>query len=172
MTLVPMRFKDYEWRYNPEEISFKCEKNMKELCSPKSTAYIQDLGRKNKIISGKGQLCGEDCLEQFEKLWEVFEQGGVGVLALPYIKPVYAVFEELVLLSEPVDNMITYRFVFREAMEYEKEEKQLEYITKEGDCLWDVSYICKVEIEKLIELNPWIKTPDEMMYKGKVIKLC
>lgn len=26
MTLVPMRFKNYEWRYNPEEISFECEK--------------------------------------------------------------------------------------------------------------------------------------------------
>ena len=90
MTLVPMRFKNYEWRYNPEEISFECEKNIQELNSPKNTAYIQSLGRKNRLIKGKGQLCGEDCHEQFANLWEVFEEGGVGVLALPFIKPVYA----------------------------------------------------------------------------------
>mgnify|MGYP000183380765 CR=1 FL=1 len=46
MTLVPMRFKNYEWRYNPEEISFECEKNIQELNSPKNTAYIQNLGKK------------------------------------------------------------------------------------------------------------------------------
>ena len=89
MTLVPMRFKSYEWRYNPEEISFECEKNVRELYSPKGTAYVQNLGRKNRLIKGKGQLCGEDCHEQFEKLWEVFAEGTVGVLALPFIKPVY-----------------------------------------------------------------------------------
>ena len=54
MTLVPMRFKNYEWRYNPEEISFECEKNIQELNSPKNTAYIQNLGRKNRLIKGKG----------------------------------------------------------------------------------------------------------------------
>ena len=88
MTLVPMRFKNYEWRYNPEEISFECEKNIQELNSPKNTAYIQNLGRKNRLIKGKGQLCGEDCHEQFANLWKVFEEGGVGVLALPFIKTV------------------------------------------------------------------------------------
>ena len=47
MTLVPMRFKNYEWRYNPEEISFECEKNIQELNSPKNTAYIQS---KNGLV--------------------------------------------------------------------------------------------------------------------------
>ena len=36
MTLVPMRFKNYEWRYNPEEISFECEKNIQELTRRKT----------------------------------------------------------------------------------------------------------------------------------------
>ena len=93
MTLVPMRFKNYEWRYNPEEISFECEKNIQELISPKKTEYIQNLGRINSLIKGKGQLCGEDCHEKFANLGIVFEDGGVGLLALTFIKPVYAVYE-------------------------------------------------------------------------------
>lgn len=172
MTLVPMRFKDYEWRYNPEKISFECDKNIKELNSPKSTAYIQNLGRKNRLIKGSGQLCGEDCHEQFAKLWELFEQGGVGVLALPFIKPVYAEFESLTVLGEPVPDMLTYSFVFREAMEYEKEIEITQYSVSKGETLWDVAYKSKVEIEKLLALNSWIKQADQSLKKGEVIKLC
>ena len=117
MTLVPMRFKNYEWRYNPEEISFECEKNIQELNSPKNTAYIQNLGRKNRLIKGKGQLCGEDCHEQFANLWKVFEEGGVGVLALPFIKPVYAVFEKLTVIGEPVPDMLTVSYTHLRAHE-------------------------------------------------------
>lgn len=36
MTLVPMRFKNYEWRYNPEEISFECEKTYRSLTRRKT----------------------------------------------------------------------------------------------------------------------------------------
>ena len=172
MTLVPMRFKNYEWRYNPEEISFECEKNIQELNSPKNTAYIQNLGRKNRLIKGKGQLCGEDCHEQFANLWKVFEEGGVGVLALPFIKPVYAVFEKLTVIGEPVPDMLTYSFVFREVLEKEKKTAVNTYITKAGDCLWDISYAFNVRIETLLKLNPWVKRADELMQKGKVIKLC
>lgn len=172
MTLVPMRFKTYEWKYNPEEISFECEKNIRELESPNSTAYVQNLGRKNRLIKGKGQLCGEDCHEQFARLWQIFEEGGVGVLALPFVKPVYAVFERLAVIGEPVPDMLTYSFVFREVMEREKEATVGTYIANAGECLWDISYMSRVEIEKLLELNPWIKQADEPIVKGRVIKIC
>lgn len=172
MTLVPMRFKSYEWRYNPEEISFECEKNVRELDSPKGTAYVQNLGRKNRLIKGKGQLCGEDCHEQFEKLWEVFAEGTVGVLALPFIKPVYAVFEKLTVIGEPVPDMLTYSFVFRETMESERAEIQTRCIAGENECLWDISYRTRLEVEMLLNLNPWIKQADEQLQEGRVIRLC
>lgn len=172
MTLVPMRFKNYEWRYNPEEISFECEKNIRELKSPKSTAYIQNLGRKNRLIKGKGQLCGEDCHEQFSKLWEIFEEDGAGVLALAFIKPVYAVFEKLTVIGEPVPDMLTYSFVFRETMECEKSEVSSCCTAQEDECLWDISYRTRAEIETLLILNPQIKRADEPIQNGKEIRLC
>ena len=94
------------------------------------------------------------------------------MLALPFIKPVYAVFEKLTVIGEPVPDMLTYSFVFREVMEKEKKTAVNTYITKAGDCLWDISYAFNVRIEMLLKLNPWVKRADELMQKGKVIKLC
>ena len=88
MKLVPMRFKGVQWHHNPKEIVFSCDKSVKELNSPNGTSYIQNMGRKNMIISGTGELYGNDCLEQFDRLLSLFRQGGQGVLAIPKITPV------------------------------------------------------------------------------------
>lgn len=46
MTLVPMRFKNYEWRYNPEEISFECEKTYRSLTRRKHGIYSEPWQKK------------------------------------------------------------------------------------------------------------------------------
>lgn len=81
-------------------------------------------------------------------------------------------FERLAVIGEPVPDMLTYSFVFREVMEREKEATVGTYIANAGECLWDISYMSRVEIEKLLELNPWIKQADEPIVKGRVIKIC
>lgn len=172
MKLVPMRFKGYQWRHNPCEIKFECEKTVKELVSPYETGFVQNLGRKNRLISGRGELCGEDCREQFEALWKLFNQGGTGVLAIDCIEPIYAVFESLSVIGEPKPDILTYGFVFREDMDAVKKLVPSVHICSEGDCLWDVSYLYDIPIGSLVELNRDIKRPDEMQHKGTVIYLC
>ena len=88
MKLVPMRFKGVQWHHNPKELVFECDKAVKELNSPNGTSYIQNMGRKNMLISGTGELYGADCLEQFDRLLSLFREGGQGVLAIPKITPV------------------------------------------------------------------------------------
>ena len=56
MKLVPMRFKGVQWHHNPKELVFECDKTVKELNSPNGTSYIQNMGIKNMIISGTGEL--------------------------------------------------------------------------------------------------------------------
>lgn len=172
MTLIPMRFKGYQWRHNPCEIRFECEKNIKELTAPYEKEVLQNLGRKNRLIIGKGELCGEDCREQFAALWKLFNQGGTGVLAIDCIEPIYAVFESLTVIGEPKPDILTYTFVFREDMEAVKKLTPNVHICSEGDCLWDMSYMYDVPIDKLVALNTYIKRPDEMQHKGRVICLC
>lgn len=49
MTLVPMRFKNYEWRYNPEEISFECEKTYRSLTHQKTRHIFRTSAEKTGL---------------------------------------------------------------------------------------------------------------------------
>ncbi len=171
MKLVPMRFKGVEWHHNPGEISFECEKDINELRSPFGKAYIQNTGRKNMKITGTGELFGDDCLKQFDRLLALFKQGGDGILAIPQIPPIYAVFESIKIIGQPKPDVLVYSFVFREVMENKQSDSKYFCITKEGENLWDISYAYGIEIDSLVGLNPHIKRPD-IVEDGSVVRLC
>lgn len=171
MKLVPMRFKGVEWRHNPREISFSCEEGVSELSAPFGLSYIQDTGRKNMVIKGEGELLGEDCGEQFKRLFALFKEGGSGVLAVPKLCAVYAVFDSLKIVGYPKPDVLKYSFVFREVMEKTETVKPLEYIGKPGECLWDAAYATGNSIDSLVALNTWVKRPDESI-EERSVRLC
>ena len=171
MKLVPMRFNGVQWHHNPKEIVFECDKNINELKSPFGNAYIQDTGRKNMKIKGTGELYGENCLEQFERLLDLFKNSGQGVLAIPKLTPIFAVFESIKIVGTPKPDMLTYSFVFREVMEKKKAEKEVSCIAENGENLWDISYKYGISIDTLVRLNPYVKRPD-VVPDGSVVRLC
>lgn len=171
MKLVPMRFKGVEWHHNPREISFECDKEINELKAPYGNAYIQNMGRKNMKISGTGELYGEDCLEQFNRLLKLFKEGGQGVLAIAHMTPMFAVFENINVIGEPIPDVLTYSFVFREVMENKRDEVQTSHLAENSENLWDISYKYGISIDALVKLNPHIKRPD-MDLTGKAVALC
>lgn len=171
MKLVPMRFKGVEWHHNPEQISFECDKQINELKSPLGMSYIQNNGRKNMIISGSGKLYGSDCIEQFNRLLDLFSEGGSGVLAIDGINPVFAVFESLKIMGKPKPDILEYSFIFREVMEKKTTDFPVYCISAEDETLWDISYKYGVSIDSLILLNPFVKRPDELEPGSKVM-LC
>lgn len=170
MKLVPMRFKGFSWHHNPREITFECGRKVNEHKSPFGKAYIQDTGRNNMIVKGVGELYGTDCMEQFNSLLQLFKSGGQGVLAIPKLTPIYAIFESIKILGEPKPDVLTYSFVFREVMERKTDVKPLSYIA-ENETLWDISHKFDISIDELVALNIHIKRPD-IVLDGSVIKLC
>ena len=171
MKLAPMRFKGVEWHHNPREITFSCEKEINELHAPYGRSYVQNTGRRNMLIKGEGELFGDDCMEQFERLYALFQEGGSGVLAIPKLGAVYAVFEELKLKGVPKPDGLTYSFTFREVMERVPAEVQTAYTAAQGETLWDVSYRFDIVIDRLVALNPWVRRPDEDV-GGREVALC
>lgn len=171
MKLVPMRFKGVQWHHNPREIVFECEKHINELHAPFGRSYVQDAGRRNRLIKGEGELYGADCREQFARLYELFQSGGSGVLAIPGLCAVHAVFEELRLTGYARPDVLTYRFVFREMMEMTEEQTQTSYTPARDETLWDVSCRFGIVIDRLVALNPWLRRPDEPL-GGREVALC
>lgn len=171
MKLVPMRFKGVEWHHNPREISFECAKQVNELHAPYGKSYIQNTGRKNMLIKGEGELYGDDCAQQFARLLSLFKSGGSGVLAVPQLGSVHAVFESLTLKGCPKPDVLTYGFVFREESQRQKADAPRAYTSADGETLWDVSYRFDTVIDRLVALNPWVKRPDENL-GGRVVALC
>lgn len=171
MNLVPMRFGGVSWRHNPREIRFAAEKNVRELVSPFALPAVQDVGRRCMTVRGEGELYGADCLEQFERLLALFRREGTDVLSIAGIKPFYAVFEELAVVGEPKPDVLTYRFVFREAPRESGEDKPTVHTAAQGESLWDISYRCGVGIDALVALNPQVKRPDEVA-AGEEVRLC
>ena len=47
MKPVPMKFGEYVWHHNPQNISFECDKSVAEMKSPFGESSVQDMGRKN-----------------------------------------------------------------------------------------------------------------------------
>lgn len=171
MKLVPMRFKGVEWHHNPREISFSCEQSVSEMKAPYGNAYIQNTGRKNTVVRGEGELYGEDCTEQFGRLFSLMKSGGSGVLAIPKLGTMVAVFESLSVKGTPKPDVLTYRFVFREVMEKTANDTPTAYVCQSGETLWDVSYRFGIVIDRLAALNPDIRRPDDVL-EGKEVALC
>ena len=165
-----MKFKGYKWHHNPRELVFEDEKKVSELTAPFDKSVVQNAGRRNMRISGEGELYGEDCLDQFLRLLELFREGGSGVLSIAGIPSVYAVFESLKLVGRPRSDILTYRFVFRELME-ERDDKLREVTAAPNENLWDISYRFGIDIDTLVRLNPQVRRPDELT-AGEVVRLC
>ena len=156
---------------NPQNISFECDRSVAEMKSPFGESSVQDMGRKNMKISGSGQLYGEDCAEQFERLFEVFRNSGKEVLSVPNLPSIYAVFEKLEIKGEPKPNVLEYSFVFREVMEKKQKTVITYFDCENGQTLWDIAYKTGVKIDELVRLNPDVKFPDENLGTRRV-KLC
>ncbi len=170
MTLATMRFAGLEWKYNPLTLKITHELSHKKRVMPNSGEAVADTVLRVNVISGKGELTGEDCIEQYKELEKVFRMGRRGVLTLPDRAPVYAYFTKLYAQATDTPELIEYGFEFVEETAGEADKPC--YHTGNGwDSLYSIAYEYNVALERLVELNPWIKRPDEQL-AGKKVRLC
>lgn len=172
MKLSKMRYKGYSWLHNPKEIKITKEQLLKEQHIPYDTGYMQDLGSKSRVIEGIGQLYGDDCLDQYKALEKLQGEKGSGILSLPNMKPFYAYFKSIGLACDPTPKLVTYKFVFVEDNSGQNNfSRQIFHKVEKGETLWDIAYKYKVDIEKLVSLNPQIKRIDELC-EGDSLRIC
>lgn len=172
MRPVPMRFMGYTWHHNPKELSVICDKTVVKFGVPYFKEMVQSFRSKLCTIKGVGELYGDDCLEQYKKLNEIFEKGEEGVLCLPSLSPMYACFKSLEMLADDKPGVLTYEFSFTQTKSREALTKVNKTVVADGTkTLWDIAYENSVPIENLVQLNPHIMFINDIK-KGEVVRLC
>lgn len=172
MNLESMIYKDYIWKYNPYKIEISIERNIKEHIMPFHGNAFQDYGNKKRIVKGRGEFFGIDCVQQYEDLKTVLESGGSGVLKIPGLNPFYAVFYSLNLERESRPNIVSYSFVFWEEIStlYTSSTKNdtKYHIVKYGETLWSIASTYGIKVSNLMILNSNLKTPNNISVGERV----
>lgn len=174
-----MRFKNYIWPHNPRRFEMEYERRLSCIKLPFAGHIVQDLGACAKVFSGEGEFCGENAYAEFEKLAEVFSQGGYGVLVHPLWPSVNAVFEKLSLTEEPLENYVKYSFRFveysdgtasqSEAVSAHDVSRQSSYTVRSGQSMGEIASAAGVSVQQLMKLNPDIKNPN-VLSAGQLIR--
>lgn len=171
MELALMRYKGFTLWCNPLSIEIESKINNVSYTLPYSGEVQEYAGRKCRVISGKGELRGKDCLSQYAKLYALHAEGGKGILSLPTIEPVAALFTRLTALADVTPDRISYSFQFVELSSNENLKTGKIHKVKEGETLFDIAYKYGVSVDSLIKLNPRVRRPDELE-TFEEIKVC
>lgn len=191
MQLMPMRYKDYIWPYNPATYSITYERQVAVHKVPFGRYYMQDLGMGCRVMRGQGEFAGEGAYDEFKKLATVFYGGGPGVLVHPVWQIANAYFTSLKLEQEPLPDFVRYSFEFRERYDgYSEEMSALDaggeaaaqtagsagqenvYTVVSGDTLWGIAHRYDVALEELLRANPGIKNPNLIRIGDRVVIPC
>ncbi len=172
MTSASIRYKGFSWHHNPKVLQIKNSKNTLNLYYPYDFETTVEMLKQGCVIKGEGELYGEDCIEQFNKLNVLFASKGEGVLSIGGMPSIVALFTKLELLCQPKENVVSYTFEFVESSSKEKSLYKASYhIASSGETLWNISNTYNIPIETLAKLNQNYKRPDSVKAGDKVI-LC
>ena len=168
-----IRFKEYEFEHNPATLLISSQKNIAKQNVLDSKSIVQETGDNSRIITGEGNIHGENCIYKFVKLFKLKEQSGSGILSLPGIKPFYAFFESLEFAADPTPELVSYKFVFREDCSKQRSLIVTDrfYTPESGEDLWDVAYKFSLPIEILVKLNPDLKSVNDIG-EGTAVRIC
>ncbi len=172
MNLAVMRYKGTSWEHNPQSLKISSRRSLNEQGVAGGSSVVRDFGERARVITGSGQIAGEDCIDKFNKLLALQNQSNSGILSLPDVAPFYAFFKSVELSCDPTPDLITYKFEFVEDLSFGPSDGEKRYHTVENDeTLWDISHKYKVEIEKLVALNPELSRVDELKKESRV-RIC
>lgn len=171
MVLATMSFGGYEWKVNPVKIEVISNVQKNSLLLPFGKNKVGSLRKKPVVYRGTGEFAGSDCLLRYRELEKIFERGRKEILCVPDISPVYAWFTGLSLVGDTTEDLLKYTFEFTQAEASFGVTAQKYHICKEGETLYDIAFDYAVAVEKLTELNPSVRRPDELT-QGERVRLC
>lgn len=171
MKLALMRYKGFTFWCNPTSLEIVRDKGMITYKKPQLGVEKAELCPECRVIRGKGELSGGDCITQYERLCRLQAEAGAGVLSLPVAEPLRAYFRKLTAEADVTPDRIVFSFEFVEAESFSSEALPELHLVSEGETLFDIAFDYGVSVDSLISLNPSVRRPDELK-AGEEIVLC
>lgn len=173
MEMAVMRFGTIDLPHNPKALKIESKQSISTMGLLGGKEVVRGISSELLTVKGTGELYGDKCFEQYNALKKFCFQRKPEVLSLPEIGAVKAVLCKLDLSAEPKDRLLTVDFEFRQVNDVQAAEDitpPLYHTAVSGECLWDIAYVHQVKIEKLIELNPWLRSIWDIE-SGREVKL-
>ena len=164
-----MSFCNYVFPVNPSYIRIDTERSVSTHHIPFGNDRVFDTGKKKRVISGKGEVAGEDGISSLSELSELFDEGRSGVLYLPSQETMYVLPVYFRMFASDTEDVMGYEFRF---VEEDSVTAADDVISDGKSSLWDYSYRYDIPIEQLVENNPQIRRPDIRITAGRRVKLC
>ena len=166
---MKMRFKDFEFPFNPTVIKTQLSGNVRENALFDSDSAVYGVSRNAAVISGEGSFWGEERFSASALLKKLQSSRGSGWLFLPDGSCCNAFFTSLTLTEDAKRGCISYSFSFTENCLHKKDEYDFGFtVAKENENMFDIAHRCGVPIERLMRLNDF-KTPFSVKAGDKVV---
>lgn len=172
--IAAMRFKEFDFPYNPETLKITSHKEEKSLHKPGDRAVLQVFGNKPVIVSGEGELFGnapfDDHLIKYNEILQLYSQKTPGVLSIDGMPSIYASFSSFELKRSPIDGVIAYSFSFTQdtAKAPHDTPLYLYHTVESGQTLWHIALLYDMPIEMLVRKNPDIRDINELEEGSKI----
>lgn len=160
MKMAVMRFGEINLPHNPRTLKIENKQSVSTTDLLGGERVVRGISSELLTVKGTGELYGDKCFEQYNALKKFCFQRKPEILSLPEIGAIKAVLCKLDLSAEPKDRLLTVDFEFRQVNDAQAAEAitpPLYHTAAKGECLWDIAYVHQVKIERLVELNPWLR---------------
>jgi len=172
MKNAPMRFCGMSLHHNPAKLTVRNAANIRSLIAPYTVPDAEHLGLGLWIVRGEGEFYGADCMEQYQRLRELYQQEARGLLTLPGLPVMTAYLSGLELSADATENVVTYRFTFTQARGDDCAVSPAQWYTAtEGDTMWNIAALYDMSIDALVRMNPGISRLDSLS-AGERVRVC
>ena len=158
-----MQFAEFIWPQNPASLSVSHARQMQAYAVPYGGELLQDMGKRNIVITGEGVLKGCRAAAQFAELKALQDSAAVDMLCISGLPPIMARLTELELVGKFNPDKIGYRFTFQEdrsvPLPAMKTQRRTIHTAAEGENLWAIANQYHTSVEILRRENPQIQWP-------------
>lgn len=173
MSLALMKFGSYTFSHNPKTLVVDKSSRVTNVTLADGSPLFTNVSDGIRRVSAIAELFGKDCFEQYNSLDRMCRTGKWEVLSVPEVGSFKAVLSDIKLSAEPKADVITVSLEFTvfDDRKYASEiSPRTKHTVKKGENLWDISFQYGVSLERLVELNPSLRSALEIEV-GKEVRL-